>query len=93
VRVSDAPTVRKVDLNQRVYLDLVPGEAVTEADALVFSNLAYFAAIVLDRDLTELRLRDLVAHIRARSAWPHPLRRATDWGDHSASTSLPLPRR
>ena len=85
-------TVR-FDLDQHVCRNLVRGETVTEADAAVYSNLPYFAALVLDRDLAELRLRDLVAHIRARSAWPHPLRRATDWGDHSASTSLPLPRR
>jgi len=90
VRVSDAPTVRKVDLNQRVYLDLVPGEAVTEAAAAVYSNLAYFAALVLDRDLGELRLRDLVAHIRARSAWPQPRRRATDRADPVRETQTRL---
>jgi hypothetical protein len=54
---------------------------VTDINALVFSTLAYFAATVLDRDLGELRLRDLVAHVRARSAWPHPLRSSTDRAD------------
>jgi len=83
----------RFDLDQHVCRNLVRGEAVTEADARVFSTLAYFAATVLDRDLGELQLRDLVAYVQARSAWPHPLRRATDWGDHSASASLPLPRR
>ena len=81
----------KLDLDQRVDLDLVPGEAVTEATAAVYSNLAYFAALVLDRDLAELRLRDLVAHIRARSAWPHPLRRATDWAARSPLRRAPAP--
>ena len=83
----------RFDLDQHVCRNLVRGEAVTEADALVFWTLAYSAATGRDPDLGEVRLRDLGAHVRTRSAWPHPLRRATDWGDHSASASLPLPRR
>ena len=66
-------TVR-FDLDRHVCHNLVRGGAVTEADALVFWTLAYSAATGRDPDLGEVRLRDLGAHVRTRSAWPHPLR-------------------
>jgi hypothetical protein len=66
------------DLDHRVRSALNPGAVVTEADASVYTTLAHFAAVILHRDLHDLQLRDLAAHIQSRSTWPHPMRRASD---------------
>lgn len=64
------------------------GEPVTPELLAAYSTLLLYAANMTGVRIEELRPRHLLAQITARFAWPHPLRRSTDWPARSSRVGV-----